>query len=263
MSNDTYTRYIEAISNIKNANDLVNSNFKSDNGYREVLEHVSNEIGLEYLEIIKDKFKEFYKNFKYKLIELCNKNDKIGDPVKYDFTNNDFINCSSTNLRYILHSLIIIDYIKECKLNNLDIIEIGGGYGGLCYFLYNIAELYNININSYSIFDLEKVNNLSSIYLNHQLNNKKINTYTLNDNYKDGLKENSFLISNYAYSEISQKYQDEYTDKIINPYISYGFLTWNTDYNRINNIIKNKQIMREKEYPLTYYLNLYVKIKPF
>ena len=43
--------------------------------------------------------------------------------------------------------------MKKYKLNNIDIIEIGG-YGGLCLFIHNIAPLYEININSYTIFDL-------------------------------------------------------------------------------------------------------------
>ena len=58
--------------------------------------------------------------------------------------------------------MLILKYIKEFDLKDLNIIEIGGGYGGLCYYLKNIAELYNINISSYTIFDLEFVNNLQN-----------------------------------------------------------------------------------------------------
>ena len=132
-------------------------------------------------------------------------NDTYGRTKKTNFKN--FIECSPTNLRYILHSLLILEDMKKNKLNNIDIIEIGGGYGGLCLFMHNIAALYDININSYTIFDLLEVSQLQKKYLN-ALNIKNVNCCQL-DNFNN-LKNNSYLISNYAFSEISKELQIKY-----------------------------------------------------
>ena len=89
---------------------------------------------------------------------------------------------------------------------------------------------------------------------------KNMHFYNIN-NYNN-LKKNSFLISNYAYSEISIELQQEYTEKILNPYISYGFLVWN--YIEIYDFIKDKIILKEYEEPDTSHnnTNYYITILP-
>ena len=146
------------------------------------------------------------------------------------------------------------------KLNNLDIIEIGGGYGGLSLFMHKISPLFKINITSYTIIDLPEISLLQKTYLDALDMSKNMHFYNIN-NYKN-LKENSFLISNYAYSEISIELQQEYTEKILNPYISYGFLVWN--YIEIYDFIKSKIILKEYEEPDTSHnnTNYYVTILP-
>ena len=74
-----------------------------------------------------------------------------------------------------------------------------------------------------------------------------MNFYQIN-NYKN-LKKNSFLIANYSYSEISMDLQKEYTQKILNQYIAYGFLVWN--FIPIYEFIDNKIILSNLEYPDT------------
>jgi hypothetical protein len=56
--------------------------------------------------------------------------------------------------------------------------------------------------------------------------------------------------------------QKEYTKKILNPYVSYGFLVWN--FIQIYDFIENKIISSELEYPDTSHLktNYYVTFVP-
>jgi hypothetical protein len=136
--------------------------------------------------------------------------------------------------------------MKKYKLNNVDIIEIGGGYGGLCFFLHKISPLYEININSYSIFDLLEASLLQEKYLK-SLNIENVNFHQI-ENYSN-LKKNSFLISNYSFSEISNDLQKIYIEKIINAYTSYGFLAWNSI--NVYDFIENSIIEKEIEYPQT------------
>jgi len=185
-------------------------------------------------------------------------NDLYGKPKLRPFSS--FIPCSATNLRYILHSLLILTFMSNHKLNNIDIIEIGGGYGGLSLFMHKISALFKINIKSYTIIDLPEISLLQKTYLDALDMSKNMNFYNIN-NYKN-LKKNSFLISNYAYSEIAIELQQEYTEKILNPYISYGFLVWN--YIKLYDFIKSKIILKEYEEPDTSNnnTNYYVTILP-
>ena len=188
--------------------------FKSSDIYRVILEHVSLESGNEYLELIKNEFTELYEKNKLFLKELINTNDSIGMPVKYNF---DFFgSISPTNLRYIYHSFIILSYIKKLNLHTIPIVEIGGGYGGLSYYIHKLSVLFDITIESYTIYDLPIVSVLQKKYLdlfNIQINNTSVNT-------------NSFLISNYAFSELDESYRQKYKDEVIK-YCKHGFLAWN------------------------------------
>lgn len=233
-----YSRYQQAIKSqlILNKEEL---NFKNDSNYTYMLEHVDNNLGHKYLHTIKNNFKQFYEsNFEF-LKNICHLNDKYGKTNKYQMK--DFMTCSPTNIRYLLHTLLILEDMKKYKLNNVDIIEIGGGYGGLCFFIHSIAPLYEINITSYTIFDLLEPSLLQEKYLN-ALNIEKVKFCQI-DNFNN-LKNNSFLISNYAFSEIPIELQTEYTEKIINPYTIYGFLAWNAI--PVYDFVDNSIIVKEE-----------------
>jgi hypothetical protein len=147
--------------------------------------------------------------------------------------------------------------MKECTLNNIDIIEIGGGYGGLCFFMYKLAKLFNITINTYAIFDLPNPLMLQKKYL------EKVNINGVNFVELDSIKninENSFLISNYAFSEISFDLRQKYSISVLNPYTSHGFLAWNNI--PVYSFVDKKDLLVEDEYPLTSGINKYVRYKP-
>jgi hypothetical protein len=246
---ENYCNYIKLIIN----DDINQINFKSNSIYNAILEHVSKEIGDDYLSAILNNFGDiFNNNFSY-ITKICKLNDYIGKPKMYDFSN--FIKCSPSNLRYILHSFLILNYMKNCKLNNVNIIEIGGGYGGLCFYLYKLCHIFEININSYIIFDLDEPLLLQKKYLSyHNIFNVKY--YNLQNYDKEQLHENSFLVSNYAFSEIPIEIQNNYTKNILNPYISHGFLTWN--HIDVYNFISDKNVKIEQEFPLTGNGNKYI-----
>jgi hypothetical protein len=214
--------------------------FKRNPTYMEILEHTDAFGGNRYLDQIKTEFGNFYNNNKTTLIELCKKNDTYGKPI---LSKIDGISTSASNFRYIYHSLLILTNIKNNKLNNVDLIEIGGGYGGLCFFINNIAHLFGINIKSYTIFDIKEVTILQKRYL--KLLDLDINTFHIDDEWT--LNANSYLISNYAFSEIPSDLQKEYSNKIINKYVNYGFLVWN--FIPVYNFIENKRLVIEDERP--------------
>lgn len=242
-----YDKYIEVIKQNINL-DANNWYFKSDKDYTSVLEHVSPEKGYEYLQVIKNEFSDLYNDYKKFFIELCYINDSFGKTVKHNYE--DFCVCSPTSLRYIYHSLLNLKYIKELHLNNVDIIEIGGGYGGLCFFIQMMAVLFNVKVISYHIFDLEEANKLQSLYL------KNIGIFNFTNSTLDdwfSIQQNSYLISNYCFSEIDMDIQKEYMEKIISKYVSNGMLVWNHihPYQFVN-----KSLRIEKERPITNYTGI-------
>lgn len=223
---------------LKTANEW---NFKSNSDYQVILEHLNFNDGFVYLDIINKEFNEFFNIYKSFLIELCNINDTFGKPNKINYIG--FCECSPTSIRYIYHALLNLNYIKnELKKNEIDIIEIGGGYGGLCFFMNNLSSFFDIKITSYSIFDLYNTIKLQEIYLK-TLNIDNFKCYSLyshnnDNNYCNNLKYNSYLISIYSFSEFSSDIQELYKNLIIIPYITNGFILWNNikPYNILNKV---------------------------
>ena len=227
--------------------------FKSDIDYNAILEHVTVEKGYEYLNVIKEEFKDIYQDYKNLLIELCYINDEYGKTVKHDYE--EFCVCSPTCLRYIYHALLNLRYIQSKDLKTVNIIEIGGGYGGLCFFIHMLATIFDVNVTSYHIFDLQEAVELQRLYLSN-LGIKKFTNSTLYDIYN--LSNDSYLISNYCFSEIDRDIQKEYIEKIISKYTSCGMLVWN--HIELYRFVK-KELIIEKERPLTSYIGSGVENK--
>lgn len=243
-----YEKYVKCVEKEleKNINEMT---FKSLPDYKYMLEHVSPTQGYQYLQYIINDYSKIYNDNKKYIIDICYLNDKYGVPDKFDFKN--FIFTSPTNIRYIYQSFKILNYMKKINTNNIDIIEIGGGYGGLCFFIHNFSKLFNINIASYTIFDLPIITKLQKIYTS-SLN---INIIVFDITNTFNVSNNSFLISNYAFSEIDINIQKIYKDKLFK-FIDHGFLCWNNI--PLYSFINDKKIESEREYPLTGEKNLYV-----
>lgn len=212
-----YSSYTEFITNIYDKNDL--SYFKSDPRYTPILEHVSSKGGSEYLSYI-IKHTNFTEN---EISDFCKLNDSIGNPSMTEYIS---IKTSPTSLRYIFHAYLILKYLHSLNLPIVDIVEIGGGYGGLCLAIHYFVNKFNLKINSYSIVDLPSACNLQKLYLS------KVNT-SLNIEYIDATtfggsisKTNLFLISNYCFSEITDINQKKYIQYLF-PKVIHGFMVWN------------------------------------
>ena len=205
--NDNYPTFCEVAA----TSDLF-LNFRNNNTYRDILEHVSFSEGEEYLKIIKEK--------NPKLLNLIDKyltNDKIGNPKKFNYS---IGNISPTTLRYIKVLSEIIEIYGD--LDNKDIVEIGCGYGGQAKIICDTFK-----IKSYTLIDLDSVLKLTKRYLN---------SFKLNINFKylkmsDIQNKNNYdyFISNYAYTECNRDIQMFYYNNILsrskNGYITANFIS--------------------------------------
>ena len=189
-------------------------NFKRDFTYNQVLEHVSESNGWDYLNEIEKLFE--YKDlgdYRKRLYSLASLNDSIGNPRKY-FYNGRYI--SPTSLRYIKVALDILKLLDGERVKN--IVEIGGGYGGQALILSLLMD----KGGSFTIFDLEEVNELVKIFSKMCFIDNLVKT----KNFVDQECDYDLFISNYALSELSMKNADLYLKKVLSK-SKHGYITFN------------------------------------
>ena len=192
--------------------EAVFENFKANRIYNGILEHVSYELGKEYLQIAK---RQSAPGFVEENLLGFQRNEFYGGGVKFYYSElQNFL--SPTTLRYIK---VLTDLDKLFGLDNLGkVAEIGVGYGGQCRIIKSIKPELD-----YTLVDLPQVCNLSRRYLSN---------YSLdNIHFVDGTSEfepikADFCMSNYAYSELKREIQEGYFEKIIRN-CSKGYITWN------------------------------------
>jgi hypothetical protein len=224
MAESDYSKYIEHVKQICDSGNL--ENFKNNKVYGDILEHVSYEHGLEYLECIKTKT-----SYKMKDVVLfCLKNDSVGLPHRseYVFEGYGKIKVSPTSLRYVYQSYLILTHLQALgKSAGGDVVEIGGGYGGLCVALYHfIGYFQDVKINRYTILDLSEVIRLQEMFHRAIGIREDIQYVDASTHGKDIETRGMFCISNYCYSEISGENQHGYCYWLF-PKVSHGFMCWN------------------------------------
>lgn len=206
-------------------NDIVNNklvDWKTNKKTTYMLEHLGKSFADIYLENL------IINGFDTGLIRLLSSmNDSIGCPYKENFLFN--INASPSNIRYISQSVDIINHLKSknLDLNNISIVEVGAGYGGLCLILNMLCLTMNITIKNYYIYDLKSTQNLQKYFLNNFpfiTNVVWKNSETFGEDLNTN--ENFFLISNYCISEIQDEYRIKYLNNLL-PKIKGAYMAWN------------------------------------
>ena len=177
--------------------DEVFAKFKQDARYTAILEHVPPEQGEDYVHTI-----QAYE-LDEDIINSFKENDSIGGAnlVEYD---EPFGRISPSTLRYIQNALDISYFYGEGELNR--IVEIGGGYGGLCKTINCLCDF-----GEYHIYDIEPASKLQKKYLS----NFKLDGEVFHHSVPEELEDIDLLISNYAYSELNEELQDVYYNNLI------------------------------------------------
>jgi hypothetical protein len=145
--------------------------------------------------------------------------------------------------------------MQDIGITNPSIVEVGGGYGGLCMAIHTYAEKFGVTPRQYSIVDLESPGKLQKRVLDMN-GYSSVNCYNAENFGAEIVDQDSFLISAYAFSEISEGLRRQYIE-ILFPNITHGFLAWN--YIPVYDIGKTLHIV-EDERPLTSPLNKFVYI---
>jgi hypothetical protein len=256
-----YSEYSQLVKQIVASGSL--TGFRQNPIYRKILEHVSKHEGDEYAKLISDYVKDPDQAPMEILSNICVLLSSFGNPELYDFAIKSStssvvsnIRASPTALRYLYHSILIAQHIRKCYPDGkpVDIVEVGGGYGGLCMAILHNAYMLGIVVRSYTIIDLKEVTELQKM-VHDRLSFLGVRYLDANHfgaefaNDASSRNGNTYIVSNYCYSEISQSLQAEYR-RVLFPSISHGFMVWNSSV-QPNSENLPFQFTTETERPLT------------
>jgi len=230
---------------LKASNDVLTfMNFRQNEIYRRILEHVDQNTGRLYLDEIERTRKELLSD-----IDKIKENDLNGNPDIYDY---DIIGkiCPST-LRY---AKVLADLLNKFhSLDGLKIVEVGVGYGGQCRVINSLCKP-----KEYTLVDIKPALSLAQCYLDCYILTSQMKYKTMNELVKE---DYDLIISNYAFTELRREIQDVYLERIILNsrcgYITYNDITpdyfKSYKYDELLKIIPNSYIV--DEVPLTSPLN--------
>jgi len=212
-SNESIDRYTNSLKRAAE-DDIVFNFFRREPGVREIVEGVPDCVGFGYH--VKLKNTEFFKEN----LEKIQLNDKIGGPRLFLIEGQAW---TSTTLRYTWN---VLDMRQNgVQLDFADVVEVGGGYGGLCRMIHAFHTP-----KSYTIVDLPEALALTKRFLE---------SYGItNVNYMscfeyDVLSVDTF-ISNYALTELTRDVQDQYVNRLMKR-ASSGYVTFNSQPRNADN----------------------------
>lgn len=184
-------------------NDVFN-NFRSKQAYNEIIiPKTQNECEM-YLKRFKTEYvalMQFRKQFQ--------ENDIVGNPSKVDMP--EFGLVSHDTLRHMNTLGELIKYFGQ--MNKFNIVEIGGGYGGLCKTISCVVKY-----KEYTLIDLPEVQSLSQKYLKSFNSMKNMNVKYLNSNRLTDINLNrryDLLISEFTLSEMNTKAISYYINTVL------------------------------------------------
>tara|TARA_B100002019_G_scaffold25999_1_gene19875 strand:+ start:4391 stop:5179 length:789 start_codon:yes stop_codon:yes gene_type:complete len=203
------------------ADDDAFANFKSNPKYKTILEHVLKDQGQCYLNICREMSEEGVEQN----IELFKENDKYGNPETFPYPGLDGA-VSPTTLRYMKNTFEMSFMLNGAEVSK--IVEVGGGYGGLCRVLSMVCEF-----DEYILVDLPEVSALQRKYLD-QFPDLKDKVTCIPTTELDEIKDVDLFISNYALSECDLDSQMAYFNLIIQnakyAYIIYNLVNFNDNH---------------------------------
>jgi hypothetical protein len=216
MEDSVYLTYRKSITDAFSWGNI--HTFKSNGDYTYVLEHVGQDHGNEYYRLIKSEFSIEDD----KIGDFCRLNDSFGNPTKY-FIPGCNIRVSPTSLRYIYHTCLILEHIRSLDLTDLNIVEVGAGYGGLALCMNFFGS---DRIRSYTCIDLPEALQLQELYLSKFQMKFPVSFVPCSTFGSSMDSTNLFMISNYCFSEISDTNRAKYSEILI-PKVQHGFIVWN------------------------------------
>lgn len=190
--------------------DEVFKNFRRMRPMNMIVENSPFKSGWEYFDTIYEKF-----NWLMEHMDKFKTSDTIGNPEMFMYPVGEM---SPTTLRYIKTLGDLNNFFGP--LDGKNIVEIGGGYGGLCKIINDVYRP-----NSYRIYDLPEAQALQFKFLD------KFDVPCIYSALPSAPKEIDLLIAMYSWSELSHDLQNEYLTNVISKAKScYIMLNYDMEY---------------------------------
>lgn len=200
--------------------DEIFAKFKSIQGYKNILEHVTPRQGHEYLEIAMSMSEDAL----IENIDQFKENDEIGAPDKFSYDKIGKI--SPTTIRYIKNVFEMATLLQDTAVSR--VVEVGGGYGGLCKTLSVVCDF-----DEYILIDLPEAVEVQRKYLSCFPELFAKCKFISCDDLEE-IADVDLFISNYALSECDYDTQVNYYNKLISnskfAYIIYNLVNFNDFY---------------------------------
>ncbi len=137
------------------------------------------------------------------LWDLFRENDRIGNPITVQYLSAGTF--SSATLSHVKIAADLQTFFMP--IENLKIVEIGGGYGGLCRILTQV-----FNVKDYTIVDWPEPLQLAKKYLDHyQITTVK---YLTPDKLDQGIQAD-LVVCSHLFSLFRKDLQERYLEQII------------------------------------------------
>lgn len=221
VESDTISGYTDACLTASD-NDEDFKNFKKNEKYRPILEGGPKDLFDTYLNHIEELESS---NMFFENLEKFRINDSVGNPDLYE--DSRIGKFSGSTLKFAFNAIEIIDFIntKGKGISSIkNIVEIGGGYGGLCLILSGF-----IDFDSYTLVDLPAVCKLVDKYVQQfpQLDGK-VKTISCNEVDENTFESIDLCIAINSLSECDLKTQMSYFLNMISK-SNYSYLVRNPD----------------------------------
>jgi hypothetical protein len=229
--------------------------FKSTAGYRHILEHVPLQQAHDFIACVRAEFLWLWDALKYEVVGIAIANDHYGKPLMEQFPELGLV-CSPSNFRYLYHALLVLNDIRQ-HAEPVDIVELGGGYGGLALYIQSLQHHFGNLVRRYVIVDLPEAVALIERYCS-MLGLPVIAVNGLDPALLDSYLTTSlrqFFVSCYGFAEFDVATQHWYAERVIRR-CDHGFLAWNYadnwSYRPPNHVYQftEKSITTEPERPL-------------
>jgi hypothetical protein len=219
--------------------------FRKNFYYRQILEHVDYRLGLRYFDLLTEQSKSvIIESPEIAALSI------IGSPRRYFFPGLGLLSPTVIRYQYVSQELKRLFGESFGK----SVAEIGVGFGGQFVVLEK-----NFRFNSYSIFDLPQVINLTRQVVTASGASKKMLIDCDIDHPK--LEECDLVISNYAFSELPREIQSGYIEGVLKN-SRRGYLIMNSGRSDFSGRSSGKYSLEElkkllpefevlPEYPLT------------
>jgi hypothetical protein len=194
------------------------ANFKRDPDYTKILEGNEVDVGIAALWGI-NKWGKIITNRVMADLPRFKENESVGNPRTLRFQ--DFGEIAPSTLRYINSCVDIWSLVENKKMKR--IIEIGGGYGGLC----KTFDVYFNGFDSYTIIDLPWASKLTEKYLSKFNLGGRTTCVSITELDKVNTEDIDLLIADSSLAECNLETQLMYVDRLVR-HASHVYMIYNT-----------------------------------